>query len=337
MITRRSFMLGAATSAVAAPALAQGELPLVRYASVGGGTDAGLYLAEEYGLFRKEGVRVEMQRIPSIPNLVTAIATEQLESAGIPIAPGLFAAARRGVNIRFVGDKQSLRKGISATRLLVRTASWQGDEASTVKALRGKPVAGPGRTSIGFYLVAQILKKHGMSLEDINYTELQLPSMNAALTNGAIEACIIIDPFMAQALRSGIARVLSDLTEFVPAGGTIVPLIYSEKFARQKDAAQGFMNAYMQGVRLYNDAIRPGGDRRKMSEIVARRMGAETSIIEQSADIGLDPDQKLDPEFLATVQRFFIEQKLLDQPADLGKLVDNSFAEAALGKFGVYK
>lgn len=242
------------------------------------------------------------------------------------------------MNIRFVGDKQSLRTGISATRLLVRTASWKGDEASTVKALRGKPVAGPGRTSIGFYLVAQILKKHGMSLEDINYTELQLPSMNAALTNGAIEACIIIDPFMAQALRSGVARVLSDLTEFVPPGGTIVPLIFSEKFVSgQRSAAQGFMNAYMRGVRLYNDAIKPGGNRDKMAEIVARRMGAEKAIIEQSADIGLDPDQKLDPKFLATVQQFFIEQKLLDQPTDLNVLVDNSFAEAALKKFGPYK
>ncbi len=60
------------------------------------------------------------------------------------------------------------------------------------------------------------------------------------------------------------------------------------------------MNAYMRGVRLYNRFDKKGGNRDKMAEIVARRMGAEKSIIEQSADIGLDPDQKLDPKFLAT-------------------------------------
>ncbi len=339
MLTRRTFVQSALMASLSAPALAQPAdgLLLVRYASVGGGTDVGLFLAEENGFFRDEGVRVDMQRIPNIPNLVTALATEQLDAAGIPIAPGLFAAARRGVNLRFVGDKQSLRKGISATRLLVRAQSWKGDEASTLQGLRGKPIAGPGRTSIGYYLVAQILKKHGMKLDDVNFVELQLPSMVPAMTNGAIEACIIIDPFMAQALRSGLARVLSDLTEFVPPGGTIVPLIYSEKFTRDRKAAQGFMNAYMRGVRLYNDAICPGGDRRKSVEVIARRMGAEVALIEQSADIGLDPDQKLDASFLSTLQDFFVEQKLLDQPADLGKLVDDSFAEEVLKKFGAYK
>ena len=77
--------------------LALAQTPtVIKFASVGGITDAPLYLAEEYGLFAKAGLKIEMQRMTSAPNLMTAVATGQLDAAGISITPGLYSDRRAG-------------------------------------------------------------------------------------------------------------------------------------------------------------------------------------------------------------------------------------------------
>src|ERR1700716_1342763 len=43
------------------------------------------------------------------PALTAAVATNQIDVAGISLAPRLFAAVRQNTNLRLVGDKQSLR------------------------------------------------------------------------------------------------------------------------------------------------------------------------------------------------------------------------------------
>jgi len=41
--------------------------------------------------------------------LTAAVVTNQIDVAGISLAPRLFAAVRQNTNLRLVGDKQSLR------------------------------------------------------------------------------------------------------------------------------------------------------------------------------------------------------------------------------------
>ena len=91
---------------LAAPAHAQTQL---KYSSLGGATDAGVFLADANGYFKEYNIAVTTIVQTSIPSQVAEAATGAIEVSGIALAPGLFASVQRNINLRLVGDKQSLR------------------------------------------------------------------------------------------------------------------------------------------------------------------------------------------------------------------------------------
>lgn len=70
----------------------EGGLKVVRFGSVGGMTDAGLYLADQRGYFEQAGIKVNFKRMDSGPALTNAVATGQLDVAGISVTPPAFSA-----------------------------------------------------------------------------------------------------------------------------------------------------------------------------------------------------------------------------------------------------
>ena len=328
-----------AASLVAGLGQAQTGSPVtkLKYSSLGGATDAGVFLADAYGFFKEYGLEVTPVVQTSIPSQVAEAATNAIEVSGIALAPGLFASVQRAINLRLVGDKQSLRPGFSSTRLTVRPDLVKGSEAETIHGLRGKKIGGPGRTSIGYFLVAALFRKHGMSLSDFEYVEVQLPNMAAALASNAIDGALIIDPFLSRVVQTKLATVVSDLIEFVPDGGSIVPLVYSEQFAANRPVATNFMKAYVRGVRVYNDAISKGVDTQKVIEIIAKAANVPVPVIKDGFPAGLDPNQRLNKTFLGSVQHFYKEQGLLEKEANIDAMIDSSFSEAAVKELGEYR
>ena len=299
----------------------------VRFASVGGLTDAGLYLAEELGFFAQARLAVTLKRMASAPDLITALATDQLDVAGISITPGLFSAVQQGIEIRIVGDKQSVRPGFAATRLVIRTDLAQATIPDSVRGLKGRNVAVTARGSSSFYNLVTVLEASGLRLEDVKITQLAFQQMVPALASRAVDAAYILEPFLSQAIKDKLAFDAGHMGNHTGGVSWVtVPLVYSEKFTRNRTVAQAFMTAYVRGVRVYNDAFGKGLDKARVVEIMARRANVDREIVEASAPAGLDPDQTISIDSLQKTQAFFITQKMLDKPADLANLVDTSFA-----------
>ena len=310
----------------------------VRFASVGGLTDAGLYLAEELGFFAQARLAVTLKRMASAPDLITALATDQLEVAGISITPGLFSAVQQGIEIRIVGDKQSVRPGFAATRLVIRTDLAQATIPDSVRGLKGRNVAVTARGSSSFYNLVTVLEANGLRLEDVKITQLAFQQMVPALASRAVDAAYILEPFLSQAIKEKLAFDAGNMGDHTGGVSWVtVPLVYSEKFTRNRAPAQAFMTAYVKGVRVYNDAFVKGIDKPRIIEIMARRANVDRAVVEASVPAGLDPDQHVSLESLEKTQAFFIAQKMLKEPADLSKLVDPSFAKAAVAELGAYK
>jgi len=329
------FALAVIAFACAAGAIAQ--TTTVRFGSVGGATDAGLYLAEELGFFKEAGLSVEMQRIPNAPGLTTAIATNQLDVAGISVTPGLYTAVQQSLNLRIVGDKQSIRAGFSATRVVARPELVRGTEAETVQGLKGRKIAITARASSVYLFLERLLAKHGLKLTDVQIVELAYPNMLAALSSGAVDAALSLEPFLSQAVQAGVAKVVHDLMEFVPAGGAVtVPLVYSENFAKSP-AAQRFMTAYVKGVRVYNDAFGKGQDKERVIELIAKRGKIDPKVIRGGFPAGLGPDQEVSLAGLEAFQKFFVEQGFIRTPIDVNRIVDTSFAREAVRQLGPYR
>ena len=216
-----------------------------------------------------------------------------------------------------------------------------GSEAQQVAALKGKPIAISSKAASVAMVMRNYLAGFGLTLADVRVVELAYPSMVPALGSGAVDAAVVLEPFLSEALRMRIARPLSDLVAAsggtATAGTTSVPLVYSEAFARDKAAAQGFMDCYLRGVRLYNDAFQRGIDKDKIIGILAARARLDAAVIRNGFPAGLDPNGKVNVAFLKQCEDFFIQQRYLQAPIDLGQLVDPSFADSTVARFGKYQ
>ncbi len=337
-IDRRAALAAFVTTAAFAagwPRIARAAMTTVKFGSVGGLSDAGIYIADELGYFAAGGIAVEMQQINAAPTLVQAIAASQLDVAGISVTPGLFASVALKINLRIVGDKQSYRRGFSGMRLIASPKAILGSEAATIAGLRGKTIALSAKAGVTYYLLDRVLASQKLTLADVKVVELPYPSMYPAFTSGAVDAAISLEPSLSQTLQAGAAKQVSDLIEFAPNGNmTNVPLIYSETFAKNGPLAQSFMTAYLKGVRVYNDAFERGKDKERVIDIIARHAKLTPELVRSAFPSGLDPNGHITTSVLQDVQEFFIRQGMLTTPALMSQVVDGSFARTAVAHLG---
>jgi NitT/TauT family transport system substrate-binding protein len=328
--------IAATAASTAWPHIARADVTTVRFGSVGGLSDAGLYLADELGYFSAAGVAVDMQVIPSAPTLVQAIASNQLDVAGISVTPGLFASVALKINLRIVGDKQSYRHGFSGMRLIAAPKAILANEAATIAGLKGKTVALSAKAGVTYFLLDRVLASQNLTLNDVKIVELPYPSMYPAFTTGAIDAAISLEPSLTQTLQAGAAKQVSDLIEFAPGGTmTNVPLVYGETFASNRAVAQRFMTAYIKGVRVYNAAFEHGHDKDRVIDIIARHAKLTPALVRSSFPVGLDPNGHVTTVVLNDIQQFFVRQGMLVQPALMSQVVDGSFARTAVAQLGL--
>ncbi len=323
------------------------EMTRVSVGSVGGLTDAGIILADQLGFFRAQGIDVERKRIASGPALLSAIANNQLQVAGISVTPGLYAAVDQGIYLRIVGDKHMAVASSKTTALVARKASFPFIHDDAFPDMKGKTVAIASKASVVSLQLRDVLAERDQDTGSIRVTEMNYPNMVVALSNGAIDAAVLIEPFLSEALRQDkglfVPSVACGFMAARPCDAetkravSTVPLVYSESFAGNRQLAVRFMVAYMQGVRVYNDAIRKDKNKSGIFQILSDQTGTPMDVLVSGSTPGLDPDQHVDVDYLIYAQDFFLKQGFLTKPIDVKSMIDKSFSEDAMLQLGIYK
>lgn len=312
-------------------------LTIVRIGTEKVTSDAGIFMADKLGYFKAAGLKVRYVRLANAPAITNALATGDLEVAGASLAPGIFSSLNSRLDIKLVGDKQSIRPGVSATRLAAKPQYVRGNTKATLQALRGKKIAVHSKLSIQVFMLNNLLARYGMTMNDFAITPVLSPEQISAVKGGSIDAAVMLEPYLTEGTELGLVKQVSDLTEGTPQGGEVLTgLLYGKEFTEKKDLGDAFMVAYMRGVRAYNDAIFGGKDKARAVQIIAQETKAPVGLVEKSHPSGLDPAQRLDVPYLERLQDFYVKQHLLPRPVDVKKLVDTSFADHARAKLGPY-
>lgn len=321
-----------------------GELKTVRFGGQKVAADAGLFIADSMGFFKDQGIKFEYTRLNDASAITNSLATGHLDVAGATITPGTFQAVAKGLGIKIVGDKNYQapangdRPAVSASRLAVLPKYDKGDIKSTLEALRGKKIAIHSKLSIQIVYLTMLLEKYGFKASDFKITPVLSPDQTAALKNGAIDAAVMQEPYFTQAVEAGIVKQASDLTEELPSeGASMTAVLYSKTFLQNKDTAQKFMNAYIRGVRVYNDAMVYGKDKDKVVKIIAEGTNVPEKSIADSHPAGLDPDQKISLEWLQYCEDFYTKSGDLDAKVNVADMVDTSFRDNAVKELGQYE
>jgi NitT/TauT family transport system substrate-binding protein len=228
--------------------LARPEEPNVTVAAIPAADLAGLYLAQDDGLFAKQGLHVTIEPIPSSQAVIADQLKGQVDiSAGSYVA--YIAAQAAGARFRILAEASTLKPD---TRALVTTAD---SPITTIAGLVGKKIGVNGTNSIGTLLISALLQENGISPKKVRFiTDPDgFPAMPGQLQDGAWNAAFLAEPYVTAAGEDYGDRELADLdqgaTTSFPVDGYVATRAWAEKYPK---TAAAFVRAIEAGQALAN-------------------------------------------------------------------------------------
>jgi len=310
---------------------------------MGGGralSNAGIYIAVNKGYFKAQGIEWEGRLFKSAADTVPLLGAGQLDVAtGAPSA-GLINAVARGIDMRIVADKGSLRKGTDFHGLVMRKDLVDGGRYKGPADLKGLKIAIAARGVVPDYTLGVWAKRGGLKLSDVNFIIIGPGDIPAGLTNKAFDGAVVWEPIKTLLVERGIG-VLAERTEDTMPDLMTASLIYSAKFAKErKEAAIRFMVAYLQGNRDYTDAIFKKDDKKRAEVIdilVKESDVKDPAMIAKLGSVWLDPNGEMNKESVKDMQDFWFSQGLVKEKVDVDRLLDESFYREAVKRIGRYQ
>ncbi|HUZ72513.1 MAG TPA: ABC transporter substrate-binding protein [Stellaceae bacterium] len=325
-------------AALRSAAAAAAEPVTVNVGIVNAISDGLIFIAEKKGYFAAEGITVNTMAFPSAANMVAPLSAGQLEvGAGAPSA-GLYNAVIRGIALKIVADKASSQPGYTVNKMLVRKDLVDSGRYKTLADLKGMTVAlnGAGNTNVA--TLAYTLQKAGLKYSDVKTVDLPFPDHVVALKNKAVDAAFTVEPLATIAVREGVGVVESDDATVDP-GHQIAVLLFSPKFAAQRDLAVRFTKAYLRSVRYYHGGLKDGKLAGPNADDVISILTHSTRIKDPAVfraitPNGVDPDGRVNRKSLQQDLDLWRSQGLINGPISLDRVVDTSFVETALKELG---
>jgi NitT/TauT family transport system substrate-binding protein len=231
------------TGAAAGSAFTRLQETNITVAAIPANDLAGLYIAQDDGLFAKQGLHVTIEKIASSQ----AVIAEQLEgrvdiSAGSYVA--YIAAQAAGARFRILAEASTLKPG---ARMLVVTGA---SHITSLAGLAGKQIAVNGTNSIGTLLVSALLAENEISPAKVRFITdpAGFPAMPAHLQTGGWGAAFLAEPYVTIAEQGYGDQELADLdqgaTENFPIDGYVATQAWAEQHPK---ATAAFERAIQEG------------------------------------------------------------------------------------------
>lgn len=132
--------------------------------------------------FSSRNIKVESPELTSGAQQTQAIAAGEIDIASVLGGTSAILAKANGVDLKIVA---AYARSPKAYFLMTRA-----DGPATLADLKGKKIAGPKGTVLNQLLVAA-LAKEGLSLGDVEYINMDLPSARAALLAGQVDVATL--------------------------------------------------------------------------------------------------------------------------------------------------
>ena len=343
-MTRRGFVAagGAAAGAtVLAPSIVRAAQK-VTLGVVNTISDAPYFIADGRGYFTDAGLDVEIINFPSGAKMISSLATGELDVSGGAISAGLYNANEQQISIKIVGDKARNAPGMSFQSILVRADLLDSGAFKSLADLKGRKVAIPAIGSAGEQsTLNEACKKGGIRFEDVERVYLATPDQLAALTNKAIDATLVAEPFLTLAEKRGVARRFMALGDIYP-NQQAAATVFGAGFLKKPEAAKSFMVAFLRGARDYNDALKDGRFAGKNVDQVLGFIAkySNTKDIELLRGVvpsACHPDGEPNREGLQKDLAFVQSLGLVKPHVTIDQVLDLRFQKAALAEVGPYK
>lgn len=159
-----------------------------------------LYLAQEQGYFREEGVDVRIVEFASLSNTRVALENGQIDGAATTLVDLVLASGRKRTTARVIWV---LDASNGADKIVARAP------VGSMKDLKGRKIA-VEVDSLGLIILQRALERNSLALADVTLVDGDQPAGAAALRAGRVDALVTYAPFADKLLRDGRMRSVFD-------------------------------------------------------------------------------------------------------------------------------
>jgi NitT/TauT family transport system substrate-binding protein len=330
-------LLGAGLGAIGSPASAE----KVTIGILNGASSWGFLIADERGYFKDAGIEASFVIFDSGAKMTPSLSTGEIDAGAGSASSGLYNAVRRGITLKIVADAVRNAPGYGQA-LLVRKELISQGKVKGIADLKGGTVAITNEAATEASSLDQAMKSVGLGYDDVKKVFLPFDQHAVAFQNGGIDASLTGEPNATAAVKLGVAVRFMGVGDYYPNSQAAL-VLYSERFAREKsDLARRFMIAYVKAVRDYNDGLESGHLAGKNADeivaILAKRSNVrDAAVIRAMWAHAIDPDGWVNEESINIDWKFFKDRGQINGEVTPDKVLDRSFADAAVKALGPYK
>lgn len=157
------------------------------------------------GIFRREGLEIQLQSAPSGAALAAAMLGGSVD-IGKSSLMSMITAYAHGVTFKLIAGGAVSSSAKAVTQLVVPKSSPISSFADT----NGKRIATSALRSFDQMATQALIDRQGGNSSTIQFIELPYSTMATALEQGRVDIAAITGPFLTAALQSGGFRVLGD-------------------------------------------------------------------------------------------------------------------------------
>lgn len=279
------------------------------------------YLAEEEGIFEKNGLDVDIQEFSSTTDNSSAFVGGQLDFCTYASSESISPFAE-GADFKVVllADKSNGCEGLVTT-----------SDIKTVKDLKGKTVA-TQYYSVDHLLLLTLLQENGMTADDIDLVDMTIENAGNTFIAGQCDAACIWDPYFSQAKNNG-ANVLYS-TKDNPDIISDVLAASGDMIKNNPDVVEAMVKSYYEAADYWRD------NQDEANEFMASKLGVSKDEFVSQMEGLIIPDAKMTVEAFTpaddysywaytqnTVEKFMNEMGVINTEIDCGEMIDSSFAE----------
>ena len=216
--------------------------------------------AEE--LAAKDGLKIELVKYGSWPELLDALNANRVDGASVLIELAM-KSKQEGIGIKAVA------LGHRDGNVVIVS-----NDIDSAADLKGKTFAIPHRQSSHNILLNDALATAGLTIDDVNVTELPPPEMPSALASKQIDGYCVAEPFGAMGVSLGVGKVLFDSKDLW-RDSLCCGLVLTDKFiAEEPETARELVGRY----KAAGNAL----DKEKAMEIAKKYLNQKEGVLDIS-------------------------------------------------------
>ena len=287
-------------------------------------------VAEEAGLFKKNGLNVKLTWFPGYLDSINALAAGKLDANSMTLNDTVSAVSSGADLVVVLANDNSTGND----QIIVR------DGIKSIKDLKGKKVAAePG--TVDHYLLLLGLAKAGMTQKDIQFQPLETGAAASAFAAGKLDAVGAFAPFISTALKRPKSEILFTSKDF--PGAIPDHLVVTRKLLQERPAdVQKLIDTWFDTLEYIKanpeQAVQIMAKRGGISPAEYKEYDAGTRIFtlrENLAAFTPGNDTIHLDHTVRTISDFLLKSGLTKKPVSTEAILDPTFVKAAAQKKGI--